>query len=468
MNTAYNVVIFLRSSFYKDKINQIIEPFLTHQSVIIYLFNIQNQEKIDLSQWEKRTNIKIEEITSEFIPPVLTEEMLIIDALFGFELTEPLAGGFAAVARLINNSKSTVLSIGAPSGLLPIDNTTNNINQIVKANYTLLIEDAPLACYFEENQHFLGTWSVLPINKKEENQLIPFTTLDDIIDAFKPRRRFSHKGNYGHGLLIGGSIGMAGAATLSAQAALKSGIGLLTIHAPLCNRAIHQTSVPEAMIDCDTNEICFSQLLDTTNYQSVAIGPGLGLSEESSHAFQHLLIQNEEINTPLIIDADGLNILANYNQLQKRIKGAILTPHPIELERLVGKCNNSYIRLKRAIEFAQKTESYIILKGAYSFLIYPDGSYNLNPTGNSGMATGGSGDVLTGILLALQAQGYNQKDSLKIGAYIHGKAGDLASKEIGETSVTATDIIKKLPEAWQFVAKAFQNTNFNPLNPSLE
>ncbi|EGJ70937.1 YjeF-related protein [Bacteroides coprosuis DSM 18011] len=465
MNTSstYNVVIFLNSTFYTNSLDQIIEPLISNQSAIVYLFNIHNQEKLDLTHWEKKNNnIKVEEITSQFVPPTLTEETLVIDALFGFELQHPLSGGFAAVARLINSSKSTVVSIGAPSGLFPEDNTTNNLNHIIKANYTILTEEPPLACYFDENQPFLGQWNILPINPKKEEDLVPFTSEEEVIDIIKPRRRFSHKGTYGHGLLVAGSLGMAGACSMAASASLKSGIGLLTIHTPLCNRAIHQVSTPEAMVDCDTNEICFSQLLDTTGYKAVAVGPGLGLAEESATALQHLILQCDELGTPLIIDADGLNILANYPHLYRNIKGAILTPHPVEIERLIGKCNNSYIRLNRAIEFAKKFEVFIILKDAYSFVICPDGSYQLNPTGNEGMATGGSGDVLTGILLALRAQGYSQEECIKLGTYIHGKAGDLAALEVGKIGMTAQDIIKYLPKAWKELSEtALKYNGFN-------
>ena len=449
-NYSHNVVIFLNSTFYNDSIHQIIEPFTVNQSTIIYLFNILGHEPIGLPKFRNKSNIKIEEITKQFVPPVLSEETLIIDALFGFENKEPLSGGFAAVARLINSSSSTVLSIGAPSGLLSADNTNNNSNQIVKANYTLLTQDAPLACYFDENQQFLGQWSVLPLkqNSQTENN-VSFTTEEQVLELIKPRKRFCHKGSFGHGLLIAGSYGMAGACSLGARAALKSGLGLLSLHVPAQNRVIHQTAVPEAIVDSDANDLCFSQLLDTTPYSAVAVGPGLGAAEETDLAFTHLISQNKQSKTPLIIDADGLNALSNYTELQDQIAGAILTPHIGEVERLIGKCNNSYIRLRRTIEFARKTNTYILLKGAYSFIIFPDGEFFMNPTGNSGMATAGSGDVLTGILLGLRTQGYSAKDTLVIGAYIHGKAGDLAAQKLGAISMTAHDIVDNLPYVWK-------------------
>lgn len=460
----YNVVIFLNSTFYQKEIDQLIEPFTNGQKVLVYLFYIDSQNKIDLSSWESKENFDIVEITSEFTPLQFDEDIIIIDALFGFDITKPLSGGFAAVVRLINHLESTVVSIGAPSGLLPDDNTLNNSAHIVKANYTLLLGEAPIACYFAENQVYLGEWSVvnnLP-NITESTQLPTFTTTDEIKEYYKPRKRFSHKGNYGHGLLIAGSLGMAGACTLAAQAALKTGIGLLTIHSAQCNRTILQTNVPEAMVQCDTNETFFSDLvIDTTPFQGIAIGPGLGMDDDTNLALHHLLIENSNNNIPIVLDADGINLLANNSGLlYNGVKGAILTPHPIELERLVGKCNNSYIRLTKAIELAKKAEVYIVLKGAYSILIMPDGSYQFNSTGNSGMATGGSGDVLTGIILALLSQGYNKREAIVIANYVHGMAGDIAIQEVGEISLTASDIVNNLPKAWIKLNQMSQEETF--------
>lgn len=461
-NYSHNVVIFLNSSFYRESLTQILKPLIAKQSTIIYLFNIDGQGEADLSFFKKMPNIKIEEITSQFVPPNLTEDTLVIDALFGFENKEPLSGGFAAVAKLINSSNATVISIGAPSGLLAEDNTNNNNNQIIKANYSLIFREAPLACYFDENQHFLGQWSVIPIGENPVDNSVPFTTENDILEILKPRMRFSHKGTYGHGLLIASSFGMAGAAILASKAAIKSGLGLLTVHTPLCNRVALQTTVPEAILDADSNEYCFSQLLDTNMYQALAVGPGLGQSEESVEAFKLLISQNSVAKTPLIIDADGINIIANYSSLQANIEGAILTPHVGEVERLIGKCNNSYIRLRRTIEFAKKTKTYVLLKGAYSFLIEPDGTFTLNPTGNAGLATAGSGDVLTGIILSLRTQGYSAKHAMILGAYIHGLAADMAEKELGTISMTAQDVIDYLPKAWKSLTDKLAAANFAP------
>ena len=464
VEATYDIVIFLKPSFYNTSLDPLILPSTQNQSTIVYVFKVDDEDVIDLSNWERRDNITIKEITAEFIPPTLTEETLVIDALFDFTLDRPLSGGFAALVQLINSSKATVLSIGAPSGLLATDNTTNDPRYIIRADFTLLTQPAPLACYFPENQIYLGKWEVAPLKQLSEEQKPRFTTQDEVIDMLKLRHRFTHKGNYGHGLLIAASLGMAGAAILSAQAALKSGIGLLSIHTPSCNKDILQLSVPEAMTDSDSNEYCFAQLLDTSIYHAVAVGPGLGIAQESNDALKNLILLNESYNTPLVIDADGINILASSPELYKHIKGAILTPHLKEFERLVGKCNNSYIRLTKAVEFAKTTQCFLILKDAYSFLVKPDGSYQLNPTGNAGMATAGSGDVLTGILLALRAQGYKQEESIILGSYIHGRAGELAAAELGEISLTAKDLVHYIPHAWKELSDLAKEVKSNPFS----
>ena len=275
--------------------------------------------------------------------------------------------------------------------------------------------------------------------------------LEDIRSLIKPRQQFAHKGNFGHALLIAGSKGMAGASVLAARACLRSGVGLLTVHAPICNNDILQTSVPEAMVETDANETCFAIPTDTDDYQAVGIGPGLGRSEETEAA---LLEQLEHCQTPVVVDADALNILANHRHTLTHLpKGSILTPHPKELERLTGKCQDSYERLTKACELAHAANVHIILKGAYSAIITPAGKCYFNPTGNPGMATGGSGDVLTGVILALLAQGYPAEDAAKIGTYIHGLAGDFAQKKQGMIGLIASDIITCLPTAWRLVSE---------------
>jgi len=274
---------------------------------------------------------------------------------------------------------------------------------------------------------------------------------EEIHALIKPRNPFSHKGNFGHALLIAGSYGMAGASVLAARACMRSGVGLLTVHAPMRNNDILQISVPEAIVELDASDSCFAFPTDTDDYQAVGIGPGIGRSEETEAA---LLEQLSGCQTPLVLDADALNILANHRHALTTLpKGSILTPHPKELERMVGKCQNSYERLMKACELARTAKVHIILKGAYSAIITPSGKCYFNSTGNPGMATAGSGDVLTGVVLALLTQGYPAEEAAKIGTYVHGLAGDFARKKQGVIGMTAGDIVNYLPMAWRLVSE---------------
>lgn len=260
----------------------------------------------------------------------------------------------------------------------------------------------------------------------------------------------SHKGTYGHGLLIAGSYGMAGAALMAARACLRSGIGLLTVSTPECNRIILQTAVPEAMVRTNGERCWTDGVDDISRYSAIAVGPGLGTNPDTGNVLARLLKSASDAGKQLIIDADALNIITSSDLLDL-LEGTIITPHPGEFDRLL-KCNGqSYDKSRRseqASEFAAQYNCHVILKGHATVVASPDGSISVNTTGNPGMATGGSGDVLTGILLALAAQGPNAFDAARLGVFIHGLAGDMAADALSQTAMTATDIISFLPEAW--------------------
>ncbi len=426
----------------------------------VYLFNtkgaLSEDCAINKDFIEGLPNIKFNEVTNQFTPPLLTIDHLVIDGLFGSGLNKALSGGFAAVVKHINASSATVVSIDVPSGLMGEDNTFNIRANIVRADVTLSLQLPKLAFLFAENADLVGDWDLVDIGLSKEaieetETNYSILELEEVQSLIKPRSKFAHKGNFGHGLLIAGSYGMAGASILSAKAALRSGIGLLTIHAPFGNNAILQTSVPEAMVENDVHERFFAEPTDTHEFQTVAIGPGLGQSELTETA---LIDQIAECQMPMVIDADALNLLSKNRQLLTKLpKGSILTPHPKELERLVGKCQNSFDRLTKAAELARIAQVYIVLKGAYTAIITPTSSFYFNPTGNPGMATGGSGDVLTGVLLALLAQGYTPENACKIGVFAHGLAGDIAKKKLGEMGLIASDIINNLPLAFKVISE---------------
>ena len=426
--------------------------------VEVYLFNTKGTLSPDCETNKERlagvAGIDFHEITTQFVPPVLTAEHVVVDGLFGSGLNKPLSGGFAAVVKYINTSPATVVAIDVPSGLMGEDNTYNIQANIIRADLTLSLQLPKLAFLFAENAPFVGEWQLLDIGLSEEaieekETDFALTEHEDVASMLKPRGKFAHKGNFGRALLIAGSQGMAGASVLAARACLRSGVGLLTVHIPFCNNFIVQTSVPEAMTEIDINDVRFSCATDTDDYQAVGIGPGLGKAGDTEAA---LLEQIESCQTPMVVDADALNLLGEHRSYIGRLpKGSILTPHPKELERLVGKCQNSYERLTKARELARSTGVHILLKGAYSVIIAPSGKCWFNPTGNPGRATGGSGDVLTGVVLALLAQGYDAETAARMAAYVHGLAGDIACKKHGVMGMTAGDIVTCLPPAWRML-----------------
>ena len=336
---------------------------------------------------------------------------------------------------------------------MPEDNTYNISANTIKADYTLTLQQKKLAFLFADNQQFIGKLKVLDIrlskdfiNKTESQYYL--TEENDVRSKIKERDDFAHKGTMGSALIIAGSYGMAGASILASRACLRSGAGKVVVHTPKKNYSIMQTAVPEAVMHMDHEETYFSQAIDTEDFEALGIGPGLGQQENSAIA---LISQIRRSTCPIVVDADALNMLASHRAwLQQLPKGIILTPHPKEFERIAGTaCNGDYERLSKAQELAQNLQAYIILKGHYSALCMPNGRVIFNSTGNSGMATAGSGDVLTGIITALLARCYDQADACIVGMYLHGLAGDLAAKDKGKESLIAGDIIEYLPNAFK-------------------
>lgn len=427
--------------------------------VEVFLFNtkgrLSEECQTNLHRLKTCGSIYFTEISTQFDPPILTENHVVIDGLFGTGLNKPLNGGFAAVVKYINASKATVVAIDIPSGLMGEDNTYNIRPHIVRADVTLSIQLPKLSFFFPENEEIVGEWELLDIGLKQsyiQAAESPYFILEEeqIRSLIKPRKRFAHKGSFGHGLLIAGSYGMAGASILSAKACLRSGIGLLTVHVPIYNHDLLQTTVPEAIVQTDIHERYFAEPVDLSKYKALAIGPGLGQEEDTALA---MMEQIQASNIPVVLDADAINILSSHrNWLSRLPKQSILTPHLGELERLTGKCMDTYERLTKVKELAAYLHSYIIVKGAWTIIVTPDGRCFLNPTGNPGMATAGSGDVLTGILLALLAQGYSQEETCQLGVYVHGLAGDIAAETMSQIAMTSGDIIAALPQAWKKIS----------------
>ena len=418
--------------------------------VNVYLFNISGHLSADCAANKQRLlDTKLAknfvEVSTEFDPPVLDSNTLVIDGLFGSGLNKPLAGGFASLVKYINASPSKVVSIDVPSGLMTEDNAYNVRANIIRANMTLTLQNPKLSFLFPENQQFVGQLRVLDIKlSKEGIEKIEasFTMIEesDVRERLLTRSPFAHKGQMGTALMIAGCYGMAGAAVLATKACLRAGVGKVVVNSPRRNIPILQTAIPEAVVRSGSEETIFAETIDTDDYQAMGIGPGLGQSEQTAIA---LIAQLRRTQCPIVADADAINILGNHRAwLQQLPKEIILTPHPKELDRLEGHSADTYERITKACNLAERLKGYVILKGHHTAICCPDGHVIFNTTGNAGMATAGSGDVLTGILTGLLARGYKPQDACIVGVYLHGLAGDLAAKEIGEDSLIAGDIIQ--------------------------
>lgn len=417
-------------------------------ALIRHCENMSSDAKTNLDRL-KKMKVAITEISSEQ-QLHLTKNTIIIDALLGNGTNRPPDGLLRTAIESINQSQLPVISIDVPSGL-PIDSLPQKGDAIIRATYTLALHQPKRSFLFPESAPFTGSWEILDIGintqsiaDKEINTF--FTTSEDLTPFLLPREQFSHKGTHGHALLISGSKGKAGAAVLAATACLHSGAGLLTLHAPACAYTILQTTTPEAMVSVDKNEEVITQLPDIAPYHAIGIGPGIGQNAETALVLKQL-IQNS--GAPLVLDADALNILAeNRTWLSFLPAGTILTPHPKEFDRLTEKHQDSCSRLTSAQQLARKHQIYVVLKGAYSAIVCPNGHVWFNSTGNAALARGGSGDILTGLITGLLARGYSSFQSVLLGTYLHGLAADLAVKQIHPEALRLTQLFPYIAAAY--------------------
>ena len=423
--------------------------------VEVYLFNPTQHLSVDCEINKQRlveSKVRLIEIIEDFTPPTLTERDIVVDGLFGSGLNRPLSGGYAAVVRYINQSEAIVVAIDIPSGLFGEDNSTNDMGNIICADYTYTFEFPRLSLVLPENALFVGKWKVLPIGihptgiEKTETPYMMVTD-EDLEGIIQERNTFDHKGTFGHALLIAGSRGKMGAAVLGATACLRAGVGRLTVHLPERGEVILQTAIPEAMLSLDENRDYISNLPPIKGFNAIAIGPGLGKQKLSLSVLENILKAAQQ---SLILDADALNLIAeNIELLDLLPPHAVLTPHPKEFDRMFGESADGYERLHRASAVAIKHKLCIVLKGAYTAICTLEGNVYINSTGNPGMATAGSGDALTGVILGLLAQGYSPETSAVLGVYLHGAAGDFALINNSEESLIASDIISMLGKAFK-------------------
>lgn len=428
---------------------------------VVYLLNVKSSHLSNCCSANRDRLYQLEgidytEVTETFIVPELGENDVVIDGLFGAGLRNPLRGGWTTLVQSINDSGAYVVSIDTPSGLFGEWNAQVDRRNIIKADLTLAYQFKRLAFFFSENAQFIGECKVLDLGLNQDAIAeIPTDTYliepEDVREMIAPRNQFSNKYDHGSILLVAGSYGMMGSAILAARGAMRSGAGVVTIHAPREGYLPLQTAIPEVIYQPDSNNYVTSSIDLHHQYSVVAIGPGISTSDETLDALDTFL---KSYRFPCLLDADALNCIARRPMLIRSIpKGSVITPHAIEFDRLFGQHNSDEERLKKALNEARLYDITIVLKGHHTMTVRPDGKIYINSTGNAGMATAGSGDVLTGVIASFIAQGYSPDLGVVLGVYIHGLSGDIAAQELSEFGVMAGDIANNLGRAIKLARK---------------
>lgn len=381
--------------------------------------------------------------------PELTSKDFIVDALFGIGLNRPLDKWLRNLIDHINASGAFILSIDIPSGLY-----TNKIpteeEHAVKANFTLSFQAPKMIFYLPQVAKYAGEVEVIDIGLdreflQNEKAIAHLIGKREVLPMFIPRDKLSHKGTYGHALVVGGSYGKIGSVALTTLAAMRTGAGLCTTFAPKCGYDVLQTFVPEAMLLTDENEKIITNIEHDLEPTVICFGIGVGKAEATYEAFKKLLLKTKN---PMVIDADGLNLLSEHEDLLELLpKQSVLTPHPKELERLIGKWQDDFDKLEKAKTFSKKHQINLVIKGAYTFTIAGDEIY-INNSGNAGMATAGSGDVLAGVITGLISQGYEPLNAAVFGVYLHGKSGDILAAQKSQQGMIARDIAENIGSAF--------------------
>lgn len=427
-------------------------------NVITYIVNYSDKRSKDfLINYERVKNVTkhwpvLLNDADEF--PNINPDDIIVDAVFGIGLNRPVTDWVKKLFVLFRASKAFTLSIDIPSGL-KTDSPTIDENSVVWASYTLSFASPKLVFFLPNTAKFTSNWEVLDIGL--DSRFLSETNTDfnligkyEAIPIYIPREKFSHKGQFGHSLIIGGSYGKIGAAILASRAALSVGAGLVTAFIPKCGYNAIQSSFPEAMVITDDFDDHITNINFDLKPTAIAFGVGVGTNHETKTAFENFLKTNK---APLVIDADGINILAaNKNLLKLLPANTILTPHPKELERLLGTWTDDFDKLEKAKQFSTKNKIILIIKGANTITILEDKCY-INTSGNPGLSTAGSGDVLTGIITGLLSQGYNPLSASVFGVFLHGKSADIAVEDYGYQSLIASHVIEYLGAAYMDLFK---------------
>lgn len=419
----------------------------------VYLFNIGGKRACDLCLAARNSLIEvcgaeaITEVTKmQFSMPELNRDVVVIDGIFGTERTTPLSGGYQSIVRYINEMGPYIISLDVPSGML-VDSVDVMISRnIIHAAVTLVVSVPRVAYFMKENAELLGRWKIVPIEfDKPAIEKAPWrfrvVERNDIRHLISPRDEFASKADCGDAIIFAGSGGMLGAAIMCAKGALRGGAGKVTVHGPRVGFFTLQTSVPCALYESDPGDYSITQIDLRRDYKAVAIGPGIGTADVTIDALDGFLRLANANSRAVVLDADALNCISIRPSMLNHIPVmSILTPHAGEFDRLFGQQPTSYARLLTAIKIANQRHIIIVLKGKYTAIVRPDGKVYFNPTGSAALATGGSGDVLTGVLAAFMAQGMRPEFASVAAPYIHGLAGDIAAQTHGIHGVIATDV----------------------------
>ncbi|PWL37605.1 bifunctional ADP-dependent NAD(P)H-hydrate dehydratase/NAD(P)H-hydrate epimerase [Flagellimonas aquimarina] len=420
--------------------------------IAVYVVNYSEKRSkdflINLDRLKER-KLWPEFLDSDCSLPEITPNDIIVDAIFGIGLNRAPDAWVANLIKHLNSSSAFVLSVDIPSGL-PSNRSPWDGEHVVRASYVLSFQVPKLVFFLPETGVYQNQWEILDIGLDSEFLVKTDTDYEligrpEIMPMYRPRLKFSHKGTYGHSVIIGGSYGKIGAVQLASNACLSAGSGLVTAFVPECGYHSLQTSIPEIMVLTDDADDSISEIDIPFVPTAIGVGMGMGTKDETIKAFGSFL---KKVETSIVIDADGLNILAKQPNLLKDVpKQSVLTPHPKELERLIGKWKDDFDKLEKAKSFSMKNDCIIVIKGAHSITVYKDKGF-VNTTGNPGMATAGSGDVLTGMITGLMAQGYAPLQAAIFGVYLHGLAGDVGVSTAGYEALKASGIIENIGNAY--------------------
>lgn len=415
-----------------------------YENIKVYIINFSEKESQDFAiNLQRLEEGKCEKIFINDIAELKNIKAdLIIDAILGSGLNKPLKGNYEMLVKYLNKLNKKIYAVDVPTGFTAEGEIPEPYNGI-KAHKTICFQRPKINFFFPESAQATEKFEVAEIGLAEsfiQQQDADFYLIEqqDISKILQPRKSFTHKGSYGHALIIAGNTNTMGAALLSSMACLHSGAGLTSVCIPQSGLNALNTMLPEVMAFPRDD---YTRIENPAKYQAIAIGPGLGNTSENEKLLESLINDNQ----PIIIDADALNILADRPDLiEKLAENTILTPHMKEFDRLFGEHNNWWERTQTAKTQAQKLKIIIILKNQYTFICMPTGKIFINPTGNPAMAQGGMGDVLTGVVAAFVAQKYSPEDAALLACYLHGSAGDSLAED--SAVVAASEVAKRIPK----------------------